>query len=85
MDYNKMRVTELKPLRRGHRLRGYSQLRKAELIAFLQNNPRPPPRSPPAPHTRLVGTHERRPPRPTRATPPPLLVGCSTSTTSTIS
>ena len=31
-------MPELKALAREHRLRGYSRLRKAELIAFLQNN-----------------------------------------------
>ena len=45
-----MRMPELKALAREHRLRGYSRLRKAELIAFLQDNehqaqrpPLPPP------------------------------------------
>ena len=33
-----MRKPELKALTRKHRLRGYSRLRKAELIAFLQGN-----------------------------------------------
>ena len=33
-----MRMPELKALTRKRRLRGYSQLRKAELIAFLQDN-----------------------------------------------
>ena len=33
-----MRMPELKALAREHRLRNYSRLRKAELIAFLQNN-----------------------------------------------
>ena len=36
-----MRVAELKSLAREHGLRGYSRLRKAELIALLQNNPPP--------------------------------------------
>ena len=31
-------MPELKALAREHRLRGYSRLRKADLIAFLQNN-----------------------------------------------
>ena len=31
-------MPELRALARGHELRGYSKLRKAELIAFLQNN-----------------------------------------------
>ena len=49
-NYETLRMPELKALAREHRLRGYSQLRKAELIAFLQNNeqrqqrpPSPPP------------------------------------------
>ena len=33
-----MRMPELKALAGERRLRGYSQLRKAELIAFLQDN-----------------------------------------------
>ena len=33
-----MRMPELKPLARERRLRGYSRLRKVELIAFLQDN-----------------------------------------------
>ena len=33
-----MRMSELKAVARERRLRGYSQLRKAELIAFLQAN-----------------------------------------------
>ena len=37
-----MRVAELKYLTREHGLRGYSQLRKAELIALLQNDLQPP-------------------------------------------
>ena len=51
-----MRVTELKALARDSELRNYSWMRKAELIALLQNN------SPPAPRT--------RPPWPTRPSPP---------------
>ena len=49
-------MPELKALARERRLRGYSRLRKAELIAFLQDNApqelqatrrqRPPPSSP---------------------------------------
>ena len=34
-----MRVAELKALARERGLRGYSRLRRAELIASLQNNP----------------------------------------------
>ena len=36
-----MRMPELKSLTREHRLRGYSQMRKAELVALLQNSGTP--------------------------------------------
>ena len=49
-----MRVPELKALAREHRLRVYSRLRKAELIAFLQDNEHQAPRRP----------HSNRPPLP---------------------
>ena len=39
-NYETLRMPELKALARERRLRGYSQLRKADLIAFLQNNER---------------------------------------------
>ena len=47
-NYETLRMPELKALAREHRLRGYSQLRKADLIAFLQSNEqrRQRPRSP---------------------------------------
>ena len=51
-----MSVSELKSLARDRGLKNYSRMRKAELVALLQNNP------PPAPRT--------RPPRPTRPPPP---------------
>ena len=51
-------MPELKALAREHRLRSYSQLRKAELIAFLQDN------EPQAPR-------RQRPPHPNRPPPPP--------------
>ena len=38
MEYGNMRVVDLKALTKEHGLRGYSKLRKAELITFLQNN-----------------------------------------------
>ena len=57
MEYENMRMPELKSLTRERRLRNYSRMRKAELVALLQNNP------PPAPRT--------RPPRPTRPPSPP--------------
>ena len=52
-----MRMPELKSLAREHRLRNYFRMRKADLVALLQNNP------PPVPQT--------RPPRPTRPPPSP--------------
>ena len=51
-------MPELKALARERRLRGYSQLRKAELIAFLQDN------EPQAPR-------RQRPLHPNRPPPPP--------------
>ena len=49
-NYETLRMPELKALAREYRLRGYSRLRKADLIGFLQNNEcwaqRPPPPPP---------------------------------------
>ena len=67
-------MPELKALARECRLRGYSRLRKAELIELIRNNQRntnPPlqswePRMGPGPQRAL-----NRPPRPTRPPPPP--------------
>ena len=39
MEYENMRMPELKSLARDRGLRNYSQMRKAELVALLQNNP----------------------------------------------
>ena len=39
-NYEALRMPELKALTREHGLRGYSWLRKADLICFLQNNER---------------------------------------------
>ena len=55
MGYENMRVPELKSLAREHRLRGYSRMRKAELVALLQNSPSPGQSrasTSPTPHTR---------------------------------
>ena len=41
MEYENMRVPELKSLARDRGLRNYSRMRKAELVAFLQNNGTP--------------------------------------------
>ena len=43
MEYENMRMPELKSLTRERRLRNYSRMRKAELVASLQNNPPPAP------------------------------------------
>ena len=43
MEYENMRVMELRALIRDHGLRNYSQLRRAETVALLQNNPPPAP------------------------------------------
>ena len=55
----RMKVADLKALGKERGLRGYSKLRKAKLITFLQNNFQPTP----APRT--------RPPRPPGPPPPP--------------
>ena len=47
-----MRVPELKALARDHGLRNYSRMRKAELVALLQNNGTPEGPRAPTPHTR---------------------------------
>ena len=39
MEYENMRMPELKSLARERRLRGYSRTRKTELVALLQNSP----------------------------------------------
>ena len=47
-----MRLPELKSLARDCRLRNYSRIRKAELVALLQNNGRAP--APPTPPQRCA-------------------------------
>ena len=59
MEYENMRVTELKALARDRGLRNYFRMRKAELVSLLQNN------SPPAPTPR-----SRSPPPPPRSGAP---------------
>ena len=56
-----MKVVDLKTLAKERGLRGYSRMKKSELIAFLQDDLRSTP-DPRPPHT--------RPPRPTRPSPP---------------
>ena len=41
MEYENMRMPELKVLARERRLRGYSRMRKAKLVALLQNSSPP--------------------------------------------
>ena len=41
MEYENMRMPELKSLARERRFRDYSRMRKAELVALLQNSPPP--------------------------------------------
>ena len=59
MEYENMRMPELKSLAREHRLRGFSQMKKAELVALLQNSP-PPGQS----HASTSPTLHTRPPPP---------------------
>ena len=51
-NYETLRMPELKALAREQGLRGYSRLRKADLIAFLQNNEQGQQRSPSPPPQR---------------------------------
>ena len=46
-NYETLRMPELKALARERKLRGYSRLRKAELIAFLQDENGPEAPAPP--------------------------------------
>ena len=66
-----MRMPELKVLTREHRLRGYSRLRKAELIELIRNdqqNTHPPLQSwEPSMPQRVLN----RPPHPNRPPPSP--------------
>ena len=63
-----MRVPQLKSLARERRLRNYSRMRKAELVALLQNNPPPAPRTrpppPPPPTQTWEPIDDRRPRKP---------------------
>ena len=52
MEYENMRMPELKSLSRDRGLRNYSRLREAELVALLQNNGTPENPRGPIPHTR---------------------------------
>ena len=51
MEYENMRMSELKSLARDRGLRNYSRMRKTELVAFLQNNGTPENPRAPTPRT----------------------------------
>ena len=53
MEYENMRLLELKSLARDCGLRNCSRMRKAELVALLQNNGR----APAPPHLHRVAQH----------------------------
>ena len=63
-----MRMPELKSLAREHRLRGYSRMRKAELVPLLQNSPPPgqsrTSTSPPPPTQTWEPIDDRKPRKP---------------------
>ena len=61
-NYETLRMPELKALSKEHGLRGYSQLRKADLIAFLQNNEQRQQR-PPSPPPQMSTWEPNRPPQ----------------------
>ena len=65
-NYETLRLPELKALAREHRLRNYSRLRKAELIAFLQNNECRAQRPPPPPPQMSTWEQQRKPQTETR-------------------
>ena len=68
MEYENMRMPELKSLTRERRLRGYYWMRKAELVALLQNSPPPGQRhastSPTPPTQTWEPIDDRRPRKP---------------------
>ena len=70
-NYDILRIPDLRVLAREHKLRGYSRLRKAELIAFLRDNLRP--MSSPRPPLKPIPA-ARPPSKPLPAPRPPQLV-----------
>ena len=52
MEYENMKMPELKSLAIDHGLKNYSRMRKAELVALLQNSGTPEVPRAPAPHIR---------------------------------
>ena len=68
MEYENMRMPELKSLARERRLRGYSRRRKTELVALLQNS------SPPGQSCTSAAptSHTRSPPLPQMSTWEPI-------------
>ena len=63
MEYENIRMPELKSLAREHKLRNYSRMRKPELVPLLQNNPPPAPRTRPPPPTQTWEPIDDRKPR----------------------
>ena len=72
MDYENMRVVDLKALVKEHGLRGYSRLNKAELIVFIRYNLQPCTRPPPQMSTwEPTDDRPRTPPSIPALRPPP--------------
>ena len=69
-EYDSMTIKRLRALAEEHGLKGYSRMRKAELITFLRENLQPRPR-PPKPTKSPPPSPRPRPPKPTRSPPPP--------------
>ena len=70
----RLKVVELKALSKSLGLRGYSRLRKAELVKLIVDHLSSRPRPIPRPHQvikPLEGIIRRRPPKPTRPPSPP--------------
>ena len=61
-NYETLRMPELKALTRERTLRNYSQLRKTDLIAFLQNNEQRR-QKPPSPSPQMSTWEPNRPPQ----------------------
>ena len=70
----RLKVVDLKALSKSLGLRGYSRLRKAELVKLIMDHLSSRPRPIPRPHQVIKppeGIIRRRPPKPTRPLPPP--------------
>ena len=69
MDYNNMRVAELKSLARERGLRGYSRLRKSGLIDLIRSNPHPQLLQPTSSKYAKFKSYQLRPKRDKRSEP----------------